>query len=110
MTTCEKCKHCVWDGKAPLLYCDVEGTYRPPCTEDCDTFAEREEQESVSEEEVIVLYDFNISGLLVCDESRTALDVVDTILDESPTLRQVFKRMAVRKIVMPADKSEDVGI
>lgn len=111
MMKCDGCKHCVWDGKAPFVYCGVEGAYRTPCTEDCKGFEEHEERDDTPEDEsYVVIHELNISGIVASGESRVALDVVSAILDESPTLRHVLKRMAVRKIVVPSGKSEDVSV
>ena len=104
---CSKCRNCVWDGKAPLLFCMVEHTYRKPADE-CPTFEQKSEPDHPADtEDAVVFHDFSFSGIIACEEPSTAAAVVFQMLEESPTLRKLFRRMSTRRIVVPAGKLKE---
>ena len=106
---CSKCTNCAWDGKAPLLYCMVEHAYRQP-TDDCHTFSRREEPDMPEDtRDAVVFHDFSFSGIIACEEPSTAAAVVFQMLEESPTLRKLFRRMSTRRIVVPADRLKEAA-
>jgi len=107
---CRNCGHGIWDGKAPLVYCKKRGEFIPPIEDtDCGFFIMADKVQAPVEHDgaPIILHDFSIQGLIVCDDTTTVLSVVNEILRESPTLQKLYRRMTTHKIVLPSGK-EDV--
>lgn len=111
---CRNCRHCTYDSHAPLVYCAKRGEFITPHEEEnCGFFMEKEREDKAPSQKhdgVTILHDFSIHGLLVCDDTDTAISVIREILRESPTLQKVYRRMTTHKIVIPSDEDTEEAV